>query len=591
MPPPNAAPLAVSAPAPTPATPAFARGGAMFLKEVWTGSGPGAAGATALVALGAAVEASGLLILTPVLQLALATGEARSIGWMRYFESRLGPERTVGAVLAVFVVMMLVRSLILWRRDVILAKRQTSFLESRRLAVAQGLAAASWPTVSRLGHGRVAHVMGGDMARITAGAHFAVQGAVAAVTLVALAIVALSTAPRPAAMALGLMALAAWAMARLTRRARDAGARMADSNRSLTTGVGAFLRGMKAAKSQDLQQPFVAGFQRDLAAAGRAQVAFLSEQAQVRAIWPLVAVATLGAVVTAGAVTGERDGAAVLVLVFVLWRMVGPAAQLQSGVQQVAFALPAWEAIRDLETELAAGVEATGPDAGEPPPGAVELRGVTVLHGDGGGVTDVDLRLAPGSWLGLAGPAGSGKTTLADVIAGLREPDSGEILIGGRPLDGTMRAAWRRSLAYVPQDPFLLDDSVRANLAWSRPEVDEAAMIRALETVGVAARLARLPGGLDGRVGENGALISGGERQRLALARALLRRPRLLILDEATNAVDLDGEARLLAAVRAASPGMSVILIAHRRETLAVCDTVLRLEAGRVAPAHMERVS
>jgi ATP-binding cassette subfamily C protein len=142
-----------------------------------------------------------------------------------------------------------------------------------------------------------------------------------------------------------------------------------------------------------------------------------------------------------------------------------------------------------------------------------------------------------------------------------------------------------------PQDPFLLDDSVRANLAWSRPDVDESAIIRALETVGAAARVAGLPGGLDGRVGENGALISGGERQRLALARALLRRPRLLILDEATNAVDLDGEARLLAAVRAGSPGMSVILIAHRRESLAACDTVLRLEAGRVAPARMERVS
>jgi ATP-binding cassette subfamily C protein len=433
---------------------ALARGAVRFLGAVWTGSGPGAASATGLVALGAAVEAFGLLMLAPVLHLALATDEGRKTGWVQDLEAWFGPERTPGIVLAGFAVLMVARSLILWRRDVILAQRQIRFLEGRRLAVARGLAAASWPTVSRLGHGRVAHVMGGDMARITAGAHFAVQGAVAAVTLAALAAAALSMEPGPAALALTLMALAAWAMARLTRHARDAGARMADSNRSLTTGVGAFLRGMKAAKSQDLQQPFVDGFERDLAAAGCAQVAFLSEQSQVRALWPLVAVATLGIVVTAATATGQREGPALLVLLLVLWRMVGPAAQLQSGMQQVAFALPAWEAIRDLETELAAGLEPILPEADEPPPpGPVELRGVVVRHGGGGGLAGVNLRLEPGGWLGLAGPAGAGKTTLADVLAGLCEPDGGQVLIGGRPMDGTLRAAWRRSLAYVPAGP------------------------------------------------------------------------------------------------------------------------------------------
>jgi ATP-binding cassette subfamily C protein len=488
-------------------------------------------------------------------------------------------------MLAAFAVAMGSRSLLSWRRDVLLAQRHAYFLDTRRLSIATGLARASWPASARLEHGRVMQIMGGDLTRVTAGAHFIVQGAKSATTLGALAVTVVLLAPAQGVAILAILGLGAVATGRLAVRARDSGGAVSQANRSVTTGVGTFLRAMKAAKSQGLQEPFLTDFARELGEASRAQVAFQSQQALVRAAWPLLAAAAVGAIVLAAGIGGLRGGPTVVAVLLLLWRMVGPATQLQNGVQQVAFALPAWESIQELEAELAAGKEARCAHGGPPPEGVIALRGVTVSHGDAGGVVGVDLEIAPGEWLGLAGPTGAGKTTIADVIAGLRCPDEGEVLVGGKLLYPGLVEPWRSSLAYVPQDPFLINDTVRTNLSWGRPQVNEAQMMAALSLMGAAKRFAGA-GGLDAAVGENGSLISGGERQRLALGRALLGCPRLMIMDESTNAIDPEGELGLLTALRAAAPEMTVVLIAHRRETLSACDRVVVLENGRISAEH-----
>ena len=157
-------------------------------------------------------------------------------------------------------------------------------------------------------------------------------------------------------------------------------------------------------------------------------------------------------------------------------------------------------------------------------------------------------------------------------------PESGEIAVDGRRIAGERDwQAWRSGLSYLPQDPFLFDASLRENLLWCAPGASEEAMWAALEGAEIADLVAAMPQGLDARAGERGTSLSGGERQRICIARGLLRQPRFMILDEATNALDRDLEALILGRLCDMRDKFSLLLVTHRREALSFADRVVRL--------------
>jgi ATP-binding cassette subfamily C protein len=212
----------------------------------------------------------------------------------------------------------------------------------------------------------------------------------------------------------------------------------------------------------------------------------------------------------------------------------------------------------------------------------LELDNVSYEHQPGLGLHDVSLELGRGQWLGLRGFSGAGKTTLVDIVAGLLSPERGSVTVDGRLLSGETLEGWRAGIAYVGQDGAVFNDSVRGNLIAEGGSADEASLWNALGTVGLAERVRAFARGLDESVGDRGSQLSGGERQRLVLARALLRRPTLLILDEATAALDADGEATLIEGVKALEPRPAALVIAHRESTLSHCDSVLSIQHGVV---------
>lgn len=221
----------------------------------------------------------------------------------------------------------------------------------------------------------------------------------------------------------------------------------------------------------------------------------------------------------------------------------------------------------------------------EPPRAAAGLRfeGVSFRHPGGDAVIeDLTLDVPAGCRVGLRGPSGSGKTTVVDLLLRHYDPDQGRILLADRDLREYGLEAWRRRVALVGQDIVLFRGSILDNLRYACPEASEAAAQSALEAASLTAFVAQQPDGIATEIGERGIRLSGGERQRIAIARALLQDPLLLVFDEATSALDADTERELLGAVDRLFPGVTRLIVSHREAPLANVDVLLELREGRV---------
>ncbi|MEU7744874.1 ABC transporter ATP-binding protein [Nonomuraea sp. NPDC049158] len=233
------------------------------------------------------------------------------------------------------------------------------------------------------------------------------------------------------------------------------------------------------------------------------------------------------------------------------------------------------QAVLDAEGSMEYGEVALS----EARPAKLEVSDVSYAYGADEVLHDVTFDVPAGGTLALVGPTGSGKSTLVQLLVRLVDPASGQVLLDGVDVRRLAYGGLAESVALVPQQTFLFDDTVRGNIALGLDTDDEDvwAALRVAQADGFVARLAS---GLDTRVGERGTSLSGGQRQRLALARAVVRRPRLLILDDATSSVDPQVEAKILYGLRDAAS--SVVVVAYRMATIALADEIVYLDRGRV---------
>jgi thiol reductant ABC exporter CydC subunit len=267
---------------------------------------------------------------------------------------------------------------------------------------------------------------------------------------------------------------------------------------------------------------------------------------------------------------------------------------------------PLGEAFQTLGRSIAAGerlfeIADTGPqvvDPVHPAPSpenvAVEFENVAFRYQgpEGFELEGITFSLRPGSRVAVVGASGSGKSTLVNLILRFWDPETGVVRLGGRDLREYAQRDLRARLAVVPQDTHVFDGTLRDNLLLSRPGATEAEVRLAVEAAQLSGFVGSLPGGLDGHVGEHGLRISGGERQRLAVARALLRDAPLLVLDEPTANLDTITERDMLAAVRAAMEGRITLMITHRLVAMEEMDEILVLDRGRIVErgTHVELV-
>lgn len=212
----------------------------------------------------------------------------------------------------------------------------------------------------------------------------------------------------------------------------------------------------------------------------------------------------------------------------------------------------------------------------------IRLDQVSFSYADRPVLQDCSLVVPAGSMTALVGPSGAGKTTIVDLVTGLLTPKAGQILIDGRPLTEIHLKRWRRLIGYVPQEHLLLHDTILINVTLGDTDLAEDDAERALRAAGAWRFVSELPTGVHSTVGERGAMLSGGQRQRIMIARALAHDPKLLILDEATTALDPETEAGICATLKTLSGRLTIMAISHQRALVDAADTVYRLRDGTV---------
>jgi ATP-binding cassette subfamily B protein len=216
--------------------------------------------------------------------------------------------------------------------------------------------------------------------------------------------------------------------------------------------------------------------------------------------------------------------------------------------------------------------------------GAITFEGVGHAYDSDGrpAVRDFTLDVAPGETIALVGASGAGKSTVLNLVIGFIRPTSGRLLLDGADMNGLDLRTYRRFLSVVPQESILFDGTVRENVAYGMDDADEETVRAALRDANALEFVDRLPQGLDTLVGERGARLSGGQRQRLAIARALIRDPKVLVLDEATSALDTRSEALVQEALARLLRGRTTFVVAHRLSTVRGADRIVVMADGRI---------
>jgi ATP-binding cassette subfamily B protein len=305
----------------------------------------------------------------------------------------------------------------------------------------------------------------------------------------------------------------------------------------------------------------------------------------------LPALGQVGVIAVGGwlALQGSISLGTFLAFITYVAQLVAPARLLGSLVVSAQLARAGVERVHDLVDSQPAVVDPPSPVTLPDGPLSVELQDVTFGYSRREPVLDgVTLRVEAGETLAVVGPPGSGKSTIALLLPRFYDPQRGELRLGGVPLPQLRLADLRSELGVVFEEAFLFSDTIRANIAYGRPDASDEEVRAAARAAQVDAFVEALPDGYDTLVGERGLTLSGGQRQRIALARAVLTDPRVLLLDDATSAVDTATEAAIHHTLRALTAGRTTLLVAHRRSTLALADRIAVLDGGRVVDVGTE---
>ena len=556
-----------------------------MLRDIWTRD---RRGLLTILLLNIAVSFTGgisIVMLVPMLGLLeVSTGAVSALNLLMRPLQGLSPAVQICVIIGVYLTLVVLKAYLGW----LLKIRQSEFQESYSLQLRQALyhrvSTAKWEQLAAGKQTDTIDLFTAQCSQVSQG----VSMIIALLSSVVTALVSLGIAlwlSLPVTVFVLIFGCGfAWTFRHLFRESKHYGDELIRINRAMYSELYSQLRSIKEVRSYGVEKEHSDFFAEISRSSRDAKLKFLRLQAFPTVLYSIAAAGMIAVIFLVCVLIFRMDTARLMVLVYVFTRLWPVFSGFIHKFTTIQATVPAYEkltaALESLCEETPALVQ-TEPLQFEK---EIQFRNVSfsyqgstepVLH-------DVSFTLKKGTITALIGRSGAGKTTIADLLLGFLEPSSGEILIDGAALSAAHLPGWRHSLGYIPQNPLILNATVRENLQRFHPTATQPEMEAALKKAYIWDVVENLPQGMDTVLGDGGIRLSGGERQRIVLARVLLGNPRLIVMDEATSAMDYESEMAVRRAIRDLNEQVTILIIAHRLATVRTAKYGLVLENGRI---------
>ncbi|MQR84516.1 ATP-binding cassette domain-containing protein [Bacillus megaterium] len=541
------------------------------------------------MAIASLMEGFGILLIIPLLSIGgviEANTASSKLSQLFHFLTALPPSLYLPLILCMYVVIIIGQNLLqrsLAIRDV---KIREKFSRDLRIEIYSLLLHSKWALFLKKRKSTLINLLTSELARVIGGINFALQLLSNTIFMIIQLAIALWLSVKMTLFIVLFGLILGYLSRKFVQKSRHLGRRTSKLGEDYMAGITDQLSGIKDIKSNKLEYSYIDWLRSLTSRMNAEQVEYVKLKSSSQLVYKVSAALLVAVFIFISVKAFHAQGEQLLLIILIFSRLWPRFIAIQSNFEQIAATLPACQAVKKLIEDCSKEQEFKQADAlSLITETQIECKDVYFRYKKDSHnyvLKNINLTIPNNQMTAIVGPSGAGKSTLIDLLMGLNSPERGEVLVNGHPLKDELLLSLRQAISYVPQDSFLFNTTVRENLLTVNAQASERELWEALEFAMADQFVRNLPQGLDTVIGDRGMKISGGERQRLVLARAILKKPALLILDEATSALDTNNENKIKESIDRLKGKVTIVVVAHRLSTIQAADQVLVLEEGKV---------
>lgn len=538
------------------------------------------------------LEGAGILLLIPMISMSGIVElelEGTSISNVFKYIEAIPISFGLPLILSIFILVVFGQNFLQRSITVQNAMIQHGFFRNIRIETYHGLLHADWDFFIKRRKSDLINIMTGEIARAGAGTNSFLQLMSSFIFTCIQIGIAFWLSPSITIFVLTFGLILIYFNRKFLKKSLELGNTSYELGKSYLAGITDQINGIKDIKSNTLEESRLDWYRSITKTMKNNQVEYTKLNTKSQLYYKVAASVLIALFIFIAIKMFHAQGVQLVLIVIIFSRLWPRVAGIQASLEHISAMIPSFKAVRSIQNECKKALEFQSQMNQDIDrmiiEKAIECRGVFFRYDKQNPVyalQNINITIPTNHITALVGRSGAGKSTLVDLLMGLNRPESGNVLIDGKPLIRDQLMSWRRSIGYVSQDPFLFNTSIKENLTLVEPQATEKQIWEALEFSSAAEFVRKLPDGLHSLIGDRGIKLSGGERQRLVLARAILRKPSILVLDEATSSLDGENEQQIQEALERLKGKMTLIVIAHRLSTIRNADQVIVLDGGQV---------